>query len=549
MNLRNKLTLANANPNESTPLSRAIFFIIIGVAFYLLDRFSLFIIDDYMYAFKYGTYEPIRTLKDIFESQCDHYMQLNGRFLVHCVVQLFCGMLGVEWFRIFNTIMFVLFSAMTTRLVCETYRASIMWYTLTAFAIWLFIPRIGFTLLGNIACGVNYLWVGVASVAFILLLQKVAESKFSVFANIGLGFVGVLIGSLQESFSIPISGALFLYYCFNFKKFRGSIVWLVCGYWLGAIAMIVAPGNFIRLQKETSSENIIIVSIRRFFAVFGGYWLLILAVVFHIILWCSNRVKIKQFILQNILFYVMLLIGLTFTIIIAYTGEHQLFFVGWLVILLILRIIYTNWNSVNLKKQQVVIAIIFLSMIPMYVYTYKYRAQEYVYRELINKEIKESNCGNVLAGEWYSNVVHNKSGLKNRYTAPVMFEPKKPLTSMYYTGDTEHLKNYIPCPLDELELITNTKSPISPNVWYLEEYYCYVVKVSSTVPIDQVKIEATYPIEGISKLKRKLTKEPLTISYILTEEQVRDVVQYGDSQYAIVWQPYNGKILSLRIAD
>ena len=108
MNLRNKLTLANANPNESTPLSRAIFFIIIGVAFYLQDSFSLFIIDDYMYAFKYGTYEPIRTLKDIFESQCDHYMQLNGRFLVHCVVQLFCGILGIEWFRIINTIMFVL---------------------------------------------------------------------------------------------------------------------------------------------------------------------------------------------------------------------------------------------------------------------------------------------------------------------------------------------------------------------------------------------------------------------------------------------------------
>ena len=548
MNLRNKLTLANANPNESTPLSRAIFFIIIGVAFYLLDRFSLFIIDDYMYAFKYGTYEPIRTLKDIFESQCDHYMQLNGRFLVHCVVQLFCGILGVEWFRIINTIMFVLFCAMTTRLVCGTYRAPIMWYVLTSFAIWLFIPKIGMTILGNIACGVNYLWVGVASVAFILLHQKVAEAKFSTLVNIGLGVVGMLIGSLQESFSIPISGALFLYYCFNFKKFRGSIVWLVCGYWLGAIAMIVAPGNFIRLQKETSSENIIIVSIRRFFAVFGGYWLLILAVVFHIILWCSNRVKIKQFISQNILFYVMLLIGLAFTIIIAYSGEHQLFFVGWLVILLTLRIIYTNWNCVNLKTQQVVIAIIFLCIMPMYGYTHKYRAKDYVLREHLVERIQESKDGNVLVDNWYNNEVL-KSRFEKRYASVANFEPKKPLTSMYYTGDTEHLKNYIPCPLDELELITNTKSPISPNVWYLEEYYCYVVKVPSTVPIDQVKIEATYPIEGISKLKRKLTKEPLTISYILTEEQVRDVVQYGDSQYAIVWQPYNGKILSLRIAD
>ena len=167
MNLKNKLL--GANPNESTPLSRAIFFIIIAVAFYLLDRYSLFIIDDYDYAFKFGTMGRIQTLRDIFVSQCDHYMLRNGRFLVHCVVQLFCGILGVEIFRIFNTIMFVLFCAMTTRLVCGTKRASIMWYVVAAFAIWLFIPRIGFTVLGNIACGVNYLWVGVATLFFILL--------------------------------------------------------------------------------------------------------------------------------------------------------------------------------------------------------------------------------------------------------------------------------------------------------------------------------------------------------------------------------------------
>lgn len=542
MNLRNKLTLANANPNESTPLSRAIFFIIIGVAFYLLDRFSLFIIDDYMYAFKYGTYEPIRTLKDIFESQCDHYMQLNGRFLVHCVVQLFCGILGVEWFRIFNTIMFVLFCAMTTRLVCGTYRASIMWYTLTAFAIWLFIPRIGFTLLGNIACGVNYLWVGVASVAFILLLQKVAESKFSVFANIGLGFVGVLIGSLQESFSIPISGALFLYYCFNFKKFRGSIVWLVCGYWLGALALIIAPGNFIRLQKETSSENIIIVSIRRFFAVFGGYWLLILAVVFHIILWCSNRVKIKQFILQNVLFYVMLLIGLAFTIIIAYTGEHQLFFVGWLVILIMLRFMYAYECSANFKSQQIVIALVLLCMVPMYGYIYKYRVQDYNLREQLVAQIKESKNGEVIAGE-YIVAELNKSRLAKRYTIKIGYEPKMYYTSLYHTKDTKHLSDFIPCSYSEMLNKMRMDNLVSDNIWYLPEYQCYIIKWK-----DGIKgIEAVYAITGISALKRKLLGEPLTIPYVIEKDQIDDIIEYNKEEYLFYYVALNGPVVSIRL--
>ena len=546
MNLKNKLL--GTNPNESTPLSRAIFFIIIGVAFYLLDRFSLFIVDDYDYAFKFGTYERIQSLKDIFVSQFDHYMLRNGRFLVHCVVQLFCGILGVEWFRIINTIMFVLFCAITTRLVCGTYRIPIMWYTLTAFAIWLFIPRIGFTILGNIACGVNYLWVGVASVAFILLHQKVADAKLSTGANIGLVVIGVLIGSLQESFSIPISGALFLYYCFNLKKFKGSVVWLVCGYWLGSIALIIAPGNFIRLQKEVSAESIIIVSIRRFLAIFKDCWLLIVVVISHIVFLCKNQINVRQFISQNILLYMMLLIGFAFTIIIAYTGEHQLFFIGWLVILIMLKLLYAYWSSANVKIQQIVIVLILLCMIPMCGYTYKYRLKDYILYEQLVDNIKESQDGNVISLNWYANE-YRKSKFEKRYASAANFEPKKHLTSMFYTGDTDHLKNYIPCSLEELELLTANRMSISPNIWHLEDYYCYVIKVPTSILFEQVKIEATYPIEGISKVKRKLTKEPLTISYMLNEEQIRDMVVYNDNQYAILWQPYNGEILDLKIVE
>lgn len=546
MNLKNKLL--GANPNESTPLSRAIFFIIIGVAFYLLDRYSLFMIDDYDYAFKFGTMDRIQTLRDIFVSQCDHYMLRNGRFLVHCVVQLFCGILGVEIFRIFNTIMFVLFCAMTTRLVCGTKRASIMWYVVAAFAIWLFIPRIGFTVLGNIACGVNYLWVGVATIFFILLYHKVEYKQYSTIANVGLCIVGAIIGSLQESFSIPVSGALFVYYCFNFKKFKGSVAWLVCGYWLGAIVLVLAPGNFVRLQKEVSSESIIIVSIRRFLAVFGSYWLLIVAFVAHIAMWIRNRVQMRQFILQNVISYAMLLIGLVFTIVIAYTGEHQLFYIGWLVILILLKLVYSYCLNINMKTQRAIIALVILCMLPMYGYAYKYRSEDYALREQLIQSIKVSKDGNIVSGDWYANEV-NKSILGKIYSPSANFEPKKPVTSMYYTGDVAHLGNYIPCSLDKLESLLIDSAAISPNVWYIDEYYCYVVKISNEVPIDQVKIEATYPISGLSGIKRRLMNQPLSISYILTEKEVRDVVQYGDSQYAFIWHPLSGKILNLRVVE
>lgn len=548
MNLRNKLTLVNANPNESTPLSRAIFFIIIGVAFYLLDRFSLFMIDDYDYAFKFGTHERISSLKDIFVSQCDHYMLRNGRFLVHCIVQLFCGILGVEWFRIFNTVMFVLFCGMTTRLVSGTYRTSIMWYAVTAFVIWLFIPQIGLTVLGNIACGVNYLWVGVATLAFIILWQKISQDdkRFSILGNIGLGIVGAIIGSLQESFSIPVAGTLFIYYCFNFKNFRGSIIWLVCGYWIGSVALILAPGNFIRLQKEASTENIIVVSIRRFIAILGYFRLLIIVAIFHIVIWSKNRVKVQQIISYNCRYYLMLLIGFAFTVVVAYTGQHQLFFMGWLVILIMLKLIYEYYCDINVKIQYAITGLILLCMVPMLGFIHKHKKTHRISQEMLIQDIKFSRDGNVVGPDWDP---LRPTKLKDRYVYNCYFATKKSAVSLYYTGDTNHFKNYIPCSLNELESLTANRMPVSPNIWHLKDYYCYVIKVPKSIPFDQVKIEAKYPIEGISKIKRKLTKEPLTISYILNKEQISDVVTYGDYQYAILWQRYNGEILDLKIVE
>lgn len=552
VNLRSNLKLSGTNPYESTPLSRAIFFIIIGVAFYLLDRFSLFIIDDYDYAFKFGTYERIQSLKDIFVSQCDHYMMRNGRFLVHCVVQLFCGIIGVEWFRIFNSLFFVAFCGLSTRLICGTWRVPMVWYALTTFAIWLFIPRIGFTMLGNIACGVNYLWVGVANLFFLLVYNKLSKQQptQSLVSNIGYGIFGAIIGSLQESFSIPVAGVLFLYYCVNFKQFRGPVVWLICGYWLGAVAVVLAPGNFVRLQKEVSSESILIVSIRRLLSILSEYWLLIVALLAHLVFWLKKKSQLFSFVYQNRMMYGMLLISLLFTILIAYTGVHQLFFIGWLVIAIISKLIYDLCSKLLIgnKIQLVAIVLITTCIVPMYAYAYKYRAKDYTIRQQLIENIKLSQDGNVVSGTWYGNEIL-KSKFEKIYAPAVNFEPKKHYTSLYHTRDTEHLKNYIPCPLDELQLLLTDDNMLSPNVWHLEQYYCYVIKLPNAASFNDVRIEATYPIDGISKLKRKLTHEPLTIAYILTEDQVRDVVQYGDSQYAIVWQPYKGQILNVRIVD
>lgn len=48
------------------------------------------------------SFTPIATLRDIWESQINHYSNSNGRFVAHFIVQIFCGLLSKPWFAVIN---------------------------------------------------------------------------------------------------------------------------------------------------------------------------------------------------------------------------------------------------------------------------------------------------------------------------------------------------------------------------------------------------------------------------------------------------------------
>ncbi len=531
---------------ESSILSRSIFFIIIGIAFYLLDRFCIFNIDDYMYAYKFGTFEPITSFSDIISSQCDHYFQQNGRFIIHCFVQLFCGIIGIEWFRIFNTIAFIAFCGLTTRIVCQTWKAPIVWYALTTFIIWLCIPRICNTLLGNIAFGINYLWAGIFSILFLLLFQHTAKHNQGSFIHkLILLIVGSICGSLQETFSIPIAGFLFIYYCFNIKKLRGNIFWLLLGYCIGAAILIFAPGNFVRLSTNSSSFSFLDIVINRIRNIAYDGWVLWLVVLGLIIGYIKSKTRLIEFVHYNIPYYVMICIGLLFAIFIAYIGEHQLFFIGWLAIVVILNGIYFSFKrQIERYSTHVVLCILFI-MIPLYSLIYKYRKEVYELRQDLITEISNSKDGLVAAGDYLAYEVE-KNVIGRKYTLKMGYEPEKHRTSLYHTGDQNHFKTYIPCRIEELPKLLIDTNLVSDNIWYSSQYYCYIIKVPSNIPDNQVVIQAEYPLYGLSKIKRKIFNEPLSVSSNFLKSQIDDIATIGDYDYIFFYEALNGHPISMK---
>ncbi len=542
--------LVGAKSNESTPLSRAIFFIVIGIAFYLLDRFSLFIIDDYMYAFKYGTYEPIRTLKDILESQYTHYVQHNGRFLVHCVVQLFCGILGIECFRIFNTLFFVAFCGLTTRFVYNTWKSPISSYILVSLIIWLFIPRISFTILGNISCCINYLWVGVATISFLIFIQKIQSTpKYNWYINVGIAFVGMIIGSLQESFSIPISGALFIYYCCNFSKFKGSITWLICGYWIGTLGLVATPANFNRMEMLSPYYGIvgfISDSIYRMVTILTKYKPLLMFIVIIILLLLKCYDKLIRYFRENIELYLMLIIAFIFPIFVAYTDCRQLFFLGWLIIVLSLKL-FSDYVD---KKYIYVMIILF---IPIYIGTYM------AMRDLNNKRamrvdnITKYNNGIVLAEYSYNDfvkyprIIRHYIDVNTNDPAPYM-----QYASMYHTGCPNKFKVLAPCDNKTLLQSCTAKNLVDTNVFYLSDYSCYIIKVSRSQPLPQVQVKRKNPVMSYNGIVGLLLGNNMISVENIPEHQLNVIAEIDEYKYYCYYaENYiisnGGKILNVSI--
>lgn len=112
---------------KKTPLLKiSLFLSIVGILFYLINLYTPWISDDYLYSFFLtpkaaksffeGTFigfeQKILSTSDIIHSQYNHYFFVNGRTIPHIIEQGFAGILGKEWFNWINVLFFLLLTAL-----------------------------------------------------------------------------------------------------------------------------------------------------------------------------------------------------------------------------------------------------------------------------------------------------------------------------------------------------------------------------------------------------------------------------------------------------
>lgn len=251
---------------------------------------------------------PVRNIGDLVKSMSAHYMTWSGRFFCQSTVTVICSFMGRTGFVICNTIVWLVYLSVGAKLsgirLEDTYKISC--FTIISYLIFLTLPL-------DPSFLVNYLWMSSVVLVWLYLFVTV---KSDVWWKCILMFVmGLLAGNAQESFSLPLGGALFIILIFyGFKDKRSLTEWSgICGFAIGLIILIASPGNYARL--EASEGFSIIGEIRNAWASIGCLVLIML-------LWLSAKKSrhavnagIKHLSGENIILILAVLVDILFIVV------------------------------------------------------------------------------------------------------------------------------------------------------------------------------------------------------------------------------------------
>lgn len=316
----------------------AIFLGIVAIVMYLLNRFTPIFCDDWHYRFIFGTQTPIRTIGDIFVSQWHHYFEFtNGRFIAHFFVQLFDGILGKGAFNVFNAVFFALF---LYALAVVTSHDRKQYYKITSvafFLIFLLMTGFKYTFLW-MSGSCNYLWMAILLLFFHRLIERDAiPARY----NVPLLLYGFICGWTNEAMVVGLGGAYFLYYIFHRKELTAHRKYMLIGFVVGALILVLSPAsihraftssarNFTPMDRIVNMQNL-----RLFFVI-------ILFVLFKV---GFGKLNFKQWVKKEQMLVTATVISLVFILFTGFYLEHSRFGIELFSLLLILRTV--NWEKVN----------------------------------------------------------------------------------------------------------------------------------------------------------------------------------------------------------
>lgn len=463
-----------------------LFLFIIGILFYILNCYSISTKDDLVYKYicedelffkNIQEKQFVDNFSDILVSNYNHWKFINGRFLIHTLVQLFVCIIGFEIFKIINTIIFVLLVKYVLKL--SSYNESkLSIYVINFFIFWLLLGLVdvGLGYMSNITYSINYLWSSAIYIYIYYLYQKYNDTKnLSNKKNWGLFIISIIAGMANESFSVGLSIAFFIYYIYKYKHFTGTKKYIIIGLWIGTIICCINPSNITRFLNSNNSRNISFLF--NIYSTLTHYYIYLLPFLSFLGLLIYTKFKTKNisnFIKNNIILILTIPSTFLFLFLIGFSGSIQMFTSIILIsIILICRLlnkyyinIYNNhYIGISLILLFSIHFILVLNLRYKQFYRYNSFLQEYINTENGIVKFEPLNYPNII--KYYG--VHN-------YATEIHANPY--CINLFY-GNAKKQPIRIPLhieSLDKYQLIDTNKS-----YSLYDADWCFIIKLTDNI--------------------------------------------------------------------
>lgn len=242
-----------------------LFLFVVSVSIYTIGSSNLFAPDEYNYSNIYDTTQPITSFSDLRISLDGFYNNWTGRILVHGAIQLFLW-LNINAFYVLNGIVFSLFLIGIIRLFKN--KVTILNLSVSLFLI-IFCTMAFCEKYIWVSGSLNYLWPTCFMLYTLAFFYNgiIKKKKYNFMQTILFWILAFITGFSQENTAFVTGSFIIVLVLTNIKyllklPLKEKIYWIlsILIFGIGAMLLIFAPGNFVRLNSTASGKHLYIIN-------------------------------------------------------------------------------------------------------------------------------------------------------------------------------------------------------------------------------------------------------------------------------------------------
>lgn len=327
--------------------------------------------------------DKIEGISDIINSQKIHYKYWGGRSVVHSIASLFCGILGQRCFAVCNALMWIVLVLLILSMCGSSYKNVCSLLTVMVLSSFSFMTRM------SPEYQINYIWVFVLVLIFVKLLLN--YTHVGGWKLVLLAVFGLIAGWAHDVINVGVCGAIIIFWLRNVKNYTLSQYVLSITFGIGALILLLAPGNFVRASESgpfsfANSCMNLITSLRAF------YVLIIVVIIAR----CKHGKSFRAIYLDNEFYWNAMAICMMFVFALGVPGRRSVFGIELMAIIIAVRLLNrhsfnTFWTVVSSMSLLIVLGLQITK-------TYVIKSQ---YLELL-RQYEKSQTGDVFTSVIYS---------------------------------------------------------------------------------------------------------------------------------------------------